>query len=433
MQNASLLYILTTNIFLGGINLTINIKNIIELNNLKSVFQPIVSTKSKKIIGFEALTRGIHPVTGEIISSDLLFSEAKKQNLLLELDRVCRINSIKKFKVIYDENKNLFLFLNFDVSVLDTSGVLGSDHLFNAATNIGVPPQNIVIEFIENKIHDTAALKTFATNYRNYGFILALDNVGMGSSNLDRLFLIHPDIIKIDKNIIHNIGRSYYKQEIFKSLSSIAKRTGALLIAVGTETESEILSSLELGSDLLQGYFFCKPVEDGFEKTLNNLDYILSIFKEHILLKFKSKNAYEKVYDEIISTLSTALSAVSSDKFKYVIDQHIDHYPLLECIYILNDSGIQITDTIVSSTKLLKSKNYLFHPALSGESHMLKDYFYFLKNTGIIKYLTEPYISLASGNLCITISHSFADNNGEKYVLCVDISPHPLDKNYIAL
>jgi hypothetical protein len=64
--------------------------------------------------------------------------------------------------------------------------------------------------------------------------------------------------------------------------------------------------------------------------------------------------------------------------------------------------------------------NVLLAPASKGTDHSLKRYYRYMKNAGINKYLTEPYASLASGNLCVTFTGEFYDSNKTTYILCID-------------
>ena len=98
---------------------------------------------------------------------------------------------------------------------------------------------------------------------RQRGFLVVLDDVGAGHSNLDRIPLIRPDIIKIDRSLITGVDADFYKQETFKSLVSLSRRIGALVVAEGIETEREAVAALELGADLLQGYFLGRPQAGG--------------------------------------------------------------------------------------------------------------------------------------------------------------------------
>lgn len=401
--------------------MNINVSEIISKSKITIMFQPVISANSKKIVGYEALARGIDEKEKLIQPIDL-FTAARSANLILELDRLCRLKALENFKLLYEQNKNILLFLNMDVSVLDMNGVLGSDFLFNNATNIGIPPQNIVIEFSEERVKDTKALKIFVTNYRNYGFLIALDNIGAANSNLDRFFMLRPEIIKIDRKIVESLDSNSYKQDIFKALADLSMKTGALVIAVGIETENEALSCLELGANMLQGFFFCEPKENSFEKALNKTAYIASSFREYITHKFKSKIAHEKIYDKILSTMTRLLSASPPEGFDDIIYKYVGCYPLMDCIYILKEDGIQVSDTVINPDKTFIRRAPLFSPSKAGTNHEGKEYFYYIKNMGLNKYITNPYISMLSGTLCITLSQAFRDITGDRYYLCIDIS-----------
>jgi hypothetical protein len=66
----------------------------------------------------------------------------------------------------------------------------------------------------------------------------------------------------------------------------------------------------------------------------------------------------------------------------------------------------------------------MFHPAPRGTDHSLKEYFYVLVDVELQRYTTDPYVSLASGSLCRTISTRFLTAGSKRpYVLCVDVNP----------
>jgi hypothetical protein len=105
----------------------------------------------------------------------------------------------------------------------------------------------------------------------------------------------------------------------------------------------------------------------------------------------------------------------------YWLCQYIAVNPLVECIYVLDENGAQVTDTICNCENFLKQKRLIFSPALKGTDHSMKDYFIFI-SAGQNKYITDQYISLATGNLCLTIAKLFRGKNRENLVLCVDIN-----------
>jgi hypothetical protein len=85
----------------------------------------------------------------------------------------------------------------------------------------------------------------------------------------------------------------------------------------------------------------------------------------------------------------------------------------IEAVYLLKENGVQISDTFLNKDIEI-NKNKIFHPAKLGDNHDLKEYYYNLKYKNI--YISDVYISKATGNKCITISKKILDK-----ILCLDI------------
>ena len=78
---------------------------------------------------------------------------------------------------------------------------------------------------------------------RRLGFLLALDDVGIGHTNLARIPRLEPDILKIDRVLVHGMSVNYHRREVFRSLLLLAHQIGALAIAEGVEDETDVLSA----------------------------------------------------------------------------------------------------------------------------------------------------------------------------------------------
>ena len=115
-----------------------------------------------------------------------------------------------------------------------------------AAEN-NISPQNIVIELNESQVKDSYNLMMFVDFYRSKGFLIALDNVSAGLDTLNRIMLINPDIIKIDRAIVSQIDSSKYNQEVFRSIINTAKQIGAMTVAEGVETVDEVITCMIMG------------------------------------------------------------------------------------------------------------------------------------------------------------------------------------------
>ena len=89
--------------------------------------------------------------------------------------------------------------------------------------------------------------------------------------------------------------------------------------------------------------------------------------------------------------------------------------PFVEALYVLDERGVQITDTI--HARRVRARPV--PPAPRGTDQSLKQYFLML-HAGLERYTSDPYISSASGNFCITMSRYFRNALGQNYVLCCD-------------
>jgi EAL domain-containing protein (putative c-di-GMP-specific phosphodiesterase class I) len=399
------------------------LETIIRRGGIVTHFQPIISIKKKEVVGFEGLSRGVVEGSDRLIPPNSLYSTARKGGCVLALDRLCRKKTLENFKKsIYNQDDRQLVFMNFEASLLD-EGVGGSGHMMKLVSQLDIHPCNIVIEIIESKVKDVIALKNFVETYRYYGFIIALDDVGSGHSNFDRISLIKPDVLKINRDILKNIDSNYYKQEVFKSIVNLSHNIGTVVVAEGVETEQEVLQCLTLGADLFQGYYFAKPHEaysaiqkDALAKKVAGT---ADSYKADEIRKIRESNERHSFYARIIKGIITGLYFETAVSCEDVLREIVLEIFCVEAIYIVDHEGVQVTDTIINVNSPLK-RHKLFQPAQKKDDHSLKEYIYPLLHTGLKRFTTDRYISLATGNVCRTVSAIFADKRKIKYILCVD-------------
>jgi diguanylate cyclase (GGDEF)-like protein len=385
----------------------------------------VISVSRKMVSGLEGLIRGINSATNEIIPPTTLFDIAHTKGITLELDRVCREKVIEAFNHIYQQYPDKLLFLNIDASILDKA--TGSNYLINQVMAYNINPRNIVIEINETKVKDNAALKRFTDTYREFGFMVALDDVGTGFSNLDRILLVKPDIIKIDSTLVRNIHNDYYKQGIFKSLENLSNKIGALIIAEGVETEEEAIQILRLGGHMIQGYFFAKPQEI-LGRNLSNIflndkiDTLSKNFNQYMSNIIREERQKNKQLKKIVNDTIKKLVRVSCQEFDNELMQIIWANKIIECAYILDEFGIQVSNSMLFYDNNEIKESMIFYSAKMGTDHSMEKYYYPLVSARLSKYITEPYVSLATGNLCITISNIFTNIDNSKYILCINFN-----------
>lgn len=404
--------------------MSLNINKITEDRNLQLNFEPIVSIIKKSVIGLEALLVGFPDVDGNIISRNEIVQQELKEGEAIELDRLYREKAMESFLDIYEKNKEVLLFIDINISIIDK--YIGSGILMNVVNEYGIEPRNIVLQIVEEKIEDIESMQRFINFYRSKGFLIGLKDLGSGFANLDTISYVEPDIIKINSVITKEISYNYYKQEIFKSLINLSKKVGALVIAEDVENESEAMVVMELGADMIQGKAFCNPISADKINLADLKEKVYKIgtdYKAYMSEEINAKEESHREYDEIINNIINKLENSKKTDFDSIIDKTVDEYSILECAYILNDNGEQATNTATRCKNMITQKALIFQPAKKGTDHSLKKYYYFLRSMSLNRYVTEPYVSMATGNLCITISSSFKDNLGKEYILCIDFNP----------
>jgi EAL domain-containing protein (putative c-di-GMP-specific phosphodiesterase class I) len=385
-------------------------------------FQPICSVKSKSVVGVESLARGL-TASKAMVPPDRLFAAALQEGSVEKLELLCRKRAIVTFAQTIAGPESRLLFLNVNLAAANC----GDDaaQLMAIAHKWSVPPSTIVVEVLESFFENTQELASLLTQFRKCGFLIALDDVGAGHSNLDRVPLIRPDILKVDRELLCNIDSDYYKQGTFKSLVYLGRKIGALVVAEGIETENEAIVAQELGADLLQGFYLAKPQSPELlriEQTEIAVQSFAKTFKAYMVEKINAKKLQHLEYNVLLSTVLCEVSKTAATEFDDVLTRIVQNFSPIECMYILDENGIQVSETVSQHQPKLQRSNALFHPAPKGADHSLKEYYYLLLDAELQKYTTDPYVSMASGNLCRTISMAFRDAcNHRMYVLCIDV------------
>lgn len=230
---------------------------------LTPLFQPLVSLSDGSILGYEALIRG--PSDSALHSPLLLFKTAQTFDLLEPLELLCRQLSIQAFA---DSGAAGQLFLNVNPMLLLTSdhpSGLTKSYIHQA----GLAPERIVIELSEQfQVEDTELFVSAVKHYREFGFNIAIDDLGSGFSGLKLWSELQPDIVKIDRYFVDQLHRDPIKKAFVKNIIELAKSTGSLIVAEGIETSEELLFCRELGADIGQGYLLGRPHTDCQEVPL---------------------------------------------------------------------------------------------------------------------------------------------------------------------
>ena len=407
-----------------------NLREIIDGGLVEPHFQPIVSLNRRSIIGVEGLSRGLYPGTRQLIPPTELFHQAMIQGLEPDLDRLCRTKIMEDFRLVLADSPEFFLTLNLDSSLFE-KGMAASDFLRRQTAEMGLKPEQIALEIIESDVGDLKELQKFVQLHRSYGFLIALDDVGAGHSNLNRIPLIKPDILKIDRYLVQDIQGDFYKQEVLRSLVKMARRLGALIIAEGVESEEEALFLLDTDVDMIQGYFFARPQHRSrLEKqaVAGRIEGLGEAFKQTFLKRIGVRKFKMNHFYALIMEAQMELRIKGQAHFDGALRGIAVRFPLVEGAFILNENGAQVSEYFFNDKGNTRRGSVVFQPFPKGSDHSMKDYYISLMDPSSSKgsYVTEPYLSPATGTGCVTISSFFMNEEKKRFILCLDVNTHAL-------
>ncbi|OCT25949.1 bifunctional diguanylate cyclase/phosphodiesterase [Pseudomonas putida] len=239
---------------------------ILAQRSIHSLFQPIICLSERRILGYEALSRG--PSNSPLHSPLNLFAIARQAGRLSELEVLCRENACRRFSELGLEGK---LFLNVSPeSLLEPH--YPSGRTLKMLEQVGLQPSRVVIELTEQTPTDDFQLLSNALHhYRDMGFSIALDDLGAGYSSLRLWSELRPNYVKIDRHFIDGIHQDPLKREFVGSILQIARASKAQVIAEGIELGEELTVLADMGVDLLQGYLLGRPQEFPPREGLNLL------------------------------------------------------------------------------------------------------------------------------------------------------------------
>ena len=402
---------------------TPSIGDLIESNGVTAHFQPIVSARQRSVMGFEALARGANGRSSSLTAATL-FRMAADASLTSTLERLCCEVSIQRFSALTRSRPDLILFLNLGSWVgADPSACV--DELNHFVERAHLSPHRIAIEILETESESLARLVAVSDGLRASGFLLALDDVGVGHSNLDRIALVKPDVVKVDRGLITGIDGDFFKQEALNCLSSLCRKIGALVVAEGVETAEEAIVSLELGADLLQGFFFAPATPDGAltrdNGTVADIEMLAHAFKRHMMGKVEHRRSQQRQLTTVMDSLLSRLSLADAGEFESLLQDASSEHQDVECVYVLDGAGTQMTPTIVAKYLLQPRRNPLSAGAQRGrpfpQGLLLRP------SRGGFGSLHVRPVRVPGERPLVQDPQvpAFKDRRAESYVLCIDV------------
>lgn len=400
----------------------------LQVDRLSSYFQPVVNLQSGQIVGCEALLR---PVTrdGALLAPGIVFERARRMECLLELENAANQVSVDSFvEETPRAGQRLLLFLNFSAHLLN-EGNLDPEALLSTLRRAGLDPRNVALDIVEASVHTPRELLEFVTRTRQEGLLITLDDFGTKNSNLERVALVRPQIIKIDRSIVQGVHQDTLKQALLRSVVYLAQAMGALSLAEGIETLQDLAVCSREGVQLAQGFLLGRPrpgIASMITLGAEKIPPLMANLQEMIAVDLRRARQADLAISGEISRLLEELEKISPDQMESCLEEWVLTRETIDTICITTDEGIQITRMVVPEgggdvDPCGPGDNPLFCLARKGADHSYRDAVFGLHALDQDRYVTPPRISLTTGNLCRTITQKFRSARGEHCLLCVDL------------
>jgi EAL domain-containing protein (putative c-di-GMP-specific phosphodiesterase class I) len=233
------------------------VREIFRKEALYSVFHPVVHTRSLKPVAFEALIRGTHPYTGEMVSAGELIYACARLNNLDELDTLARDCSIRSAVRISDRSAPIFI--NYLPNAIgDPEQCFSSS--FDEAHRQGIETSRLIFEAVEaESAMSLLSMRETQLYLKSMGARFALDNLGRGHAAVELLEKLNPDFAKLDSNLISTAVVSPRARIELERICLSSQQIETKLIAEGVESIDQMRLCLRCGIELMQGFLFAFP------------------------------------------------------------------------------------------------------------------------------------------------------------------------------
>ena len=286
-------------------------------------------------------------------------------------------------------------------------------------TRLQLVPERVVLEVLETPNGNLERLLEGIASFRRQGFLIALDDFGAGHSNIDRVWRLQPDIVKLDRSVITQAAREPRVARMLSRLVSLLHETGALVLVEGVETQSEALLSMECDADFVQGFYFARPAPGKVdeESCREVMDSVSEMYRGRVELNERTKTTLLSAYTDALQTAAERFCA--GINFPLATEDLLRQEGVARC-FLLDCQGYQIGDDIKATRPCASAPNLSRSTAVvSGSCWDRRPYFRdAISEPGVVQ-ISEPYLSINGVHLCVTFSIAISAK-GSMWVLCAD-------------
>ncbi len=231
----------------------------------KVYLQPKYSVDNEKLAAAEALVRWVHPTEG-LIAPYKFIPIFEKNGFITKLDDYM-IAEVAKLQAGWIEQGKNIVPISVNVSRAHFTRENLAEHICEIVDYYKVPHDAIELELTESAFFDDKeTLIGIVNKMKSYGFTVSMDDFGAGYSSLNSLKELPIDVVKLDAEFFRGNDEEGKGKVIVSDAISLAKKLNMRIVAEGIETREQVDFLAKQECDLIQGYYFAKPMPvDEFE------------------------------------------------------------------------------------------------------------------------------------------------------------------------
>ncbi len=235
--------------------------------------QPQIDIRDNKVVSAEALIRWDKPGRG-IVSPGEFIPIFENNGMIAKLDYyvwelACR--QLAKWKREGFGNRSI----SVNISAKDFYLTDLYESIVGLVEKYDIDPENLKLEITETAfVLDIKKQMALVNKLQNYGFVIEIDDFGSGYSSLHNLKEIKADMLKMDLKFFEKTEEGNRAEKIVTSVIRLANDLGMPVIAEGVEEANEVMMLKEAGCQIVQGYYYAKPMSvENFEAFLSTRVY----------------------------------------------------------------------------------------------------------------------------------------------------------------
>lgn len=245
---------------LGQLQIETDLRRALQREELRIFYQPIVSTATRQVRGFEALVRWEHPEQG-LLSPIRFMPVAEETGLVIPIDQWVLRDSCRQLREWQQEfPMNPLLSVSVNLSGKQFAHPDLCDKVRAILDETGIIPLSVKLEITESSlVENPDAAAQILRQLKELGVRISLDDFGTGYSSLSYLHRFPIDVLKIDRSFVNRMSVSK-NSEIVRTIITLAINLGMEVIAEGVETEEQVAQLESMHCDYVQGYLFSPPM-----------------------------------------------------------------------------------------------------------------------------------------------------------------------------